>query len=113
MDELKLVLADGSEIHIDSYALPMTVTVNGCSKAKVVELWDQLTEENLSLISIKEGSDTLLTYHDAVLEGTQTVTNTDGTLTVNFFLRGAIETTAAEDAEYIRAAKILLGEVEG
>ena len=110
MDELKLLLADGTEISIDGYALPMNVMVCNCTKAQVVALWDQLTEENLSLVSIKDSCGTLLTFHDAVLDGTQTVANSDGTMTAHFFMHGAVDSTAAEDAEYIRAAKILLGE---
>lgn len=76
-----------------------------------MDIWVQLTLDNLQELQITQDDGTVIhTLHGAVVDGQQSVTNPDGTLTVHFYLSETETGNATKDAEYIQAAKILLGE---
>ncbi|MCC8128298.1 MAG: hypothetical protein LIO92_13060 [Clostridiales bacterium] len=105
MATIKMVLADESEIELSEFTLPMHAVVVCAAKDDVVALWDKLTEENLSSVQIYYDGVQLYVFTNGSLNGQQTVTNTDGTLTAHFYMDGErVET------EYEQAGKILLGE---
>ena len=105
MADFKMVLADESEITLAEFGLPMHAVVLCGTKDDVVSLWDKLTSENLTSVSVYDGDTQIYQFVSGSLNGTQTVTNADGTLTAHFYMDGErVET------EYEQAAKILLGE---
>lgn len=106
MSELKAVLHDGSEIRIEEFALPIHLTVICTTRKELMDLWDRLSTDNLSELSIQKNGEVQQMFTNVTLDGIQTVINADATLTVHFYMHG----DGATDNEYIQAAKILLGE---
>lgn len=104
MDEIRVILADGSAFTIAEFSLPLHIVATG-TKEELVALWDTLTPENLKTVSVTVGGNTALTCTEVVLDGAQFVGST-GTITAHFYMRG----NSVADNDYIRAAKILLGE---
>lgn len=108
--QLKLILKDGTGIELEEAGYTRHYVVS-CKDAKTFQsIWNKLTEENLSEIQITEDGNTAHTIIGSELEGTQTVTNPDGTITGHFYLSGG-EYKQPED-EYSEAGKILLGKTE-
>ena len=106
--ELKLILKDGTQIDLMDAGYTRHYVVKCADEAGFQEIWNKLTKENLSEIQITENGNTVHTITGSTLQGTQTVTNPDGTITGHFYLDGG---------EYVRddyseAGKILLGEEE-
>lgn len=106
--ELKLTLKDGTEVEIVEAGYNQHYVVI-CEDTKTFQqLWDKMTEENLSTIQITGSDGTDHTIVGSRLEGTQTVTNPDGTITGHFYLGGGNYVQPTD--EYSEAGKILLGE---
>lgn len=103
---LQLVLNDGSAIDIVEAGLTKHFVVTCADVEAFVAIWDKMTAENLSEVRITENGNTLHTIAGMTLNGTQTVENTDGTLTGHFYMDGGVY---VED-EYSEAGHILLGE---
>ena len=105
---LQLILADSTEVNIieAGYAKHFVGIYEDSDAFK--EIWDQMTDENLSEVAIVENGTIIQTIMGMHLEGTQTVENTDGTITGHFYMKGG---EYAED-EYSEAGRILLGEEE-
>lgn len=106
--ELKLILNDGTEIELEEAGLSQHYVVTCSSESAFQNLWNKLTEENLTEIQITQGGNTVQTIIGSTLNGTQTINNPDGTITGHFYLSGGEYTQ--QDAEYSEAGKILLGE---
>lgn len=108
--QLNLILKDGTEVELMEAGYTQHYVV-ACKDGKAFQrIWNKLTEENLSEIQITEDGNTAHTITGSKLEGTQTVTNPDGTITGHFYLSGG-EYKQPED-EYSEAGKILLGKEE-
>lgn len=105
---LKLMLKDGTEIELEEVGYTQHYVVVCEDIRSFQEILDNLTEENLSEIRIAEDGNIVHTIISSSLEGTQTVTNSDGTITGHFYLCGG-EYRQPSD-EYSEAGKILLGE---
>ena len=105
---LKLVLNDGTEIDLAEAGLSQHYVVTCSSKTAFQRLWSAMTDENLAEIQITENGNTIQTIINSKLAGTQTVNNSDGTITGHFYLSDGEYTQ--QDAEYSLAGKILLGE---
>jgi len=71
----KLVLADGTEITLETSQGIGALTVCVESRAAAGALWEQLTPDNLSEIAIVTGEEVTGTYKDLLLDH---VTGTDG-----------------------------------
>lgn len=112
MNKLKMVLADKTEVELREFSLPMHAVVTCASNDEVLATWKLLTQENLRSVTIMEGEEEVLNYQYAGLSGVQCIDNLDGTLTAHFYMEGERIAMSQEDAAYIEAAKILLGEEE-
>lgn len=112
MSDLKMILADKSEILIDEFTVPAHAVVVCDTDEQVVAIWKRLTEENLVSVTVKYGDKDMLGYRYAGLTGVQCVENENGTKTAHFYIDGELVFGSEEDNAYITAAKILLGEEE-
>lgn len=112
MEELKVMLGDGSEIQIMGFALPLSVTVNCESMAEMAEIWERLhVDASMSKIEILRNGAVCGTYLDVETDGVRVVKNGDGALTVHFYMHDSGKQMEIEN-EYAQAARILLGEEE-
>lgn len=108
---MNMILKDGTTIPIvyGSYTGAVILIVE--NRQALMDTWAQLTPDNLTEVRITRDDDTPLhTLHGAVMDSQQSVTNPDGTLTVHFYMSETETGDITTDAEYIQAAKILLGE---
>lgn len=110
MNELKLALTSGTQIVIAEFSLPCHIVIACADKEDMQTIWGLLSDEELVDAAIYQGDNRILNISNASVVGTQTVSNTDGSLTAHFYLDG--EVASAADSEYADAAKILLGEEE-
>lgn len=113
MNNLALILADGTELRLEAFGVPCHAVMLCESKEMITEIWDTLTEANLQQMFVRQGDEIVFAYRDCSVNGEQSIVNGDGTLTVHFYMDGTRikeATLTDEDREYITAAKILLGE---
>ena len=113
MDNLKMLLNNGTELRLEAFGVPCHCVMLCEDKDVMTEVWDTLTEANLRRVYIQQGDVVIMAFNDCFLNGQQSVVNPDGSLTVHFYLDGTRDNLVSDDdREYIEAAKILLGEVE-
>lgn len=113
MDNLKMILFDGTALALDAFGLPMHAVMTCASEDDMMARWKLLTPANLARVEIKQDGETVFAYTGGTLDGVQSVINGDGTLTVHFYMKGTrFEVMSDTSTEYITAAKILLGEEE-
>ena len=108
-------LADGELIGIDGFGTPLYTVATYASKAEALAVWEKLTPEALAEIAIveAESGSTVAAFKNVVLDAVVFNGDWKGLVTVQLQMHGdAVGETPAEDADYIEAAKILLGEVE-
>lgn len=110
MENMKMVLQDGTELEIVEFALPMHAVVHCATKEEALSKWALLTQENLAAVQIRQKDTVLFAFQYAGLTGVQYVLNDDGTITAHFYMAG--ERATHPEEEYISAAKILLGEAQ-
>lgn len=110
MENLKMVLQDGTELDLKEFALPMHAIIQCATKDDALTKWELLTQENLTYVQIQQNGEVLLAFQYAGLTGVQYILNADGTVTAHFYMDG--ERAETPDAEYAQAGKILLGEAE-
>ena len=89
MSKDKLVLADGTEITLESSQGMGALKVSAQDKAAVCALWEKFTKENLAQVTIKNaGVEILGSYSGMILDHmTGTEDAADGTVQVTFSLR--------------------------
>lgn len=112
MDNLKMILDDGTQVDITEFGLPLHCVALCADKDEMNALWGQLTPANLINMQILQNDETVASYTNVSIDGVQCIVNSDDTLTVHFYMTGTAVNPNAADAEYAEAAKILLGEVE-
>lgn len=113
MSNLKMILFDGTALEIEAFGLPMHAVMQCKDKDEVMSIWELMTEENLKSVIVTQDGESMFAYKDGMLDGVQTVDNGDRTMTVHFYMKGKRqEILSDESADYITAAKILLGEEE-
>lgn len=113
MDNLKMILFDGTELSVDAFGLPMHAVLTCANEDEMLEKYKQLTPSNLARVAVVQGGETVFAYTGGTVEGMQSIVNPDGTLTVHFYMNGVRqEVVSKTNADYITAAKILLGEEE-
>ena len=110
MENLKMVLYDGTEMEIAEFALPIHVVILCASKDDALEKWESLTDANLTSVQIQQNGEALFAFRYAGLTGVQYILNADGTVTAHFYMDG--ERAETPDAEYAQAGRILLGEAD-
>jgi len=106
--QLKLILKDNTEINLVDAGYTRHYVITCADNAAFQAIWDSMTSENLSEIQLFEDDQLLHIIIGSQLNGTQTVTNPDGTITGHFYLSGG-HYKEVED-EYAEVGKILLGE---
>lgn len=89
MSKDRLVLADGTEITLESSQGMGSLNVNAQDKAAACALWEKFTKENLAQITIKNaGGEILGSYSGMILDHmTGTEDAADGAVQVTFSLR--------------------------
>lgn len=108
---MNMILKDGTTIPIVDGSYTGAVVLICDNRQALMDIWDQLTPDNLQALQITQDDGTVVhTLHGAVIDSMQVVTNPDGTLTVHFYLSETMTGNATTDAEYVQAAKIMLGE---
>ena len=108
---MKMKLKNGTTIPIVDGSYTGAVVLICDTRQALMDIWAQLTLDNLTEMRITKDDDTPLhTLHGAVIDSVQSVTNPDGALTVHFYLFETITGDVPTDAEYALAGKILLGE---
>lgn len=110
MNDVKLVLANGEEVEVAGFSVPLAVVLNCKSNEDAVTVWQKLTPENLENVSVTQNGETVASFQYVTLTNAQFVLNDDGNVTAHFYMRG--ENAVKTDDEYVLAAKILLGEEE-
>lgn len=110
MNEVKMVLANGEEVEVAGFSVPLAVVLDCKSNEDAVAVWQKLTPENLENVSITQNGETVAAFQYVNLTTAQFVLNDDGRVTAHFYMRG--ENAVKTDDEYVLAAKILLGEEE-
>lgn len=106
--QLQMVLKDGETIDLVEAGLTKHYVVKCDTEDDFVSLWKKMTPDNLSEVQITEDGAVTHTIEGMTLDGTQTVTNEDGSITGHFYMSGG----AYKADEYSEAGKILLGESE-
>lgn len=113
MYDLKMILNDGTELALDAFTLPMHAVMTCKGADDIAATMKLLTEDNLSSVEIRQGDVPVYKFADGRLDGQQSAVNGDGTLTVHYYMSGKqAEVVSDKTAEYVAAAKILLGEEE-
>lgn len=112
MNYLKMILANGEEIAIDSFSLPLHVVVKCTSKTAALAIWSKLTSENLEDVTFTENGERTAEFANVAITSVQfAMTEDSNDVTAHFFMFGENRSNSEED-EYVTAAKILLGEEE-
>lgn len=87
-----LVLADGTNVELESGASLGSMKVVFSDKASMVETWDKFTDENLKSVQITDGNGTVLAeYTDLVLASVTSTEQEDETILTTFALREKTE----------------------
>lgn len=112
MNELKLVLTSGTQIVITEFSLPCHIVLPCDNKEDMQTVWAMLTNEELVNAAIMQDDNCVLKIQNATVEGTQTVSNNDGSLTAHFYLEGELyggndATLEAENADLKEALEVL------
>lgn len=113
MDNLKMILLDGTALSLDAFGVPCHAVMTCESPEAQMEAWKKLTPMNLSKVEVQQDGEAIFAFAGCVLDGVQTVVNGDGSLTVHFYMSGTrVETVSDSTQEYVTAAKIMMGESE-
>ena len=110
--ELSLMLHNGDIIPLldTSYMTQFVVACN--TPQQFLNIWSAMTQENLQDVTILQNGIPIYKLSNLVLTGAQAVYNSDNTITGHFYFytNEAQSVISEDDAAYIQAAKILLGE---
>lgn len=109
---MKFVLADKTEFEIVSFVRPLSVVTVNTAIEDVVTVWNSMTGDALESATVVEDGKTLARFTDVRKTGVQCVVNPGGTITAHFYFTADDVDGSDSDAEYTKAAKIFLGEVE-
>lgn len=108
---MRMILSDGTEIPIVDGSYTGTVVLIAEDRQAAFDIWEQLTPPALHEVKISRDDGSVLhTLHGAVVDGIQIVSNPQGGFTVHIYMSETETRDIATDAEYVQAAKILLGE---
>lgn len=115
----KLILANGTEIEIESGAVLSAIKVVFADKDSMVETWDAMTDENLKTVQIADSNGSVIAeYTDLVLDHVSSTEQEDGTILTTFALREKTEvellkeqtTAQAEQMEMLTACVLEMSE---
>ncbi len=97
MSVRKLVLKDKTELIIDQINFPADIIKLYSSKEEFYNVWNMLTPENVSEMEVWEDDVKTMVMEGYLLDGSQTVTNDDGTITGHFYLRDGVYRSVVVD----------------
>lgn len=110
--DFSLMLHNGDTIPLldASYMTQFVIACN--TPQQFFNIWSAMTQENLQEVTILKNGAPIYKLSNLVITGTQAVYNSDNTITGHFYFytdeaQGVI---SEDDAAYIQAAKIMLGE---
>ncbi len=83
--ELKMTLKDGTEVELSEAGYPQHYVIADTTVEAFQEIWNKLTEDNLSEITITENGFMRIVY-GSKLSGIQTMNNADGTITGHIYM---------------------------
>ncbi len=119
--ELKLTLRDGTEIPLSEAGYPQHYVISNTTVIEFQEIWNKMTPENVSEITLTE-DEFVRKIIGSRLVGTQTATDSDGTITGHFYMTDGTTQTETdevvdesyteeeeENMAYILANQIMLG----
>lgn len=108
MSDIKAVLANGDSFAVTDFSIPTHIVAVG-AKEELVEIWNNLTPENLKTVSITVEGATVLSVTDVTLDGVQFV-GSSGTITAHFYLSGDLSENNTAELEAENAdMKVALG----
>lgn len=114
MSIFKITLRDGTEYQLADGDVGSKFSIICPDKQTFYSVWESMTNENLSEVTVTIDGTAMTIMRYLILDGTQTVFSTTGTIMGLFYFHGAeynpVTPEDQEDAEYVQAAKILLGE---
>ncbi len=110
MDKLRMVLANGDEIAMSEFGVPMHALVQRASNDEILNIWKKMTVENLAHVKIKTSEGTIMNFRKVQLSGVQAIDDHDGAYTAHFYMTGEQVINDDETEAYVAAAKIMLGE---
>ena len=87
-NELKLILANGGEISIAAYMIPLGIVVQCDDLAGANTLIGVLTPDNLALATITDGDEILAQYRNAYATDINLALNQSGSVTARVWLKG-------------------------
>ena len=97
MSVRKLVLKDKTELIIDQINFPADIVKLYSSKEEFYNVWNMLTADNVSEMEVWEDDVKTMVMEGYLLDGSQTVTNDDGTITGHFYLRDGVYRSVVVD----------------
>lgn len=106
---LQMILKDSTAIDIVESGISGHIVMQCADQEEFDSVWQQLDSEAAEEYTISKNGETVQVVTGATLNGTQTVTNSDGTLTCHFYFNGTI---GSQSDEYSIAGRILMGEEE-
>ena len=90
MENLKIILFDETEIRIDMFGIPTHIVVSG-TREDLLEIWSEMTPDNLSVVNVKSGDSTIAILRDARLDGVQFAQDPGfETMTAHFYLTASL-----------------------
>ena len=88
MNKDKLMLKDETVVEMESGASLSDIKVVSDNKAAMVELWDNLTEDNLAKVTVKNSDGVVVgRYSDLIFVSETSTIQGDGTVITSFNLR--------------------------
>ena len=104
---MKLILKDKTELELTD--ITAHDLIFQCADVTAfMGIWSALNPENLSELTVMDGEETVQVLSGVSLTGTQTVINSDGSMTAHFYFDGA---RVSKESDYEQAGRILIGEV--
>ena len=83
-----MILKDNTTIELEAGSSLANIQVAAADRADMVEIWGNLTEDNLSSVQIQTGAGlTVGTYTDLVLVSETSTVSPDGTVLTSYHLR--------------------------
>lgn len=97
MSATKIVLADGTEINLQSGAALGYMKAHYVSKAAMVADWDKLTPENLKVVQVMTDDVIVGNYIDMIMESETSTLQDDGSVDTIWNIREKTENEKLKD----------------
>lgn len=91
MSNTILVLKDKTEITLGNNSSRTHLLVTSASRAKMVDIWEKLTKDNLQELQLKVGGQVTGEYGDMLLVNETSTIKEDGTIETEFIIREKTE----------------------